>query len=163
MPTERTKAEYRRLARYFVEKRLGGQSPTPKRLTDALQACAGEYRPAYWRRLRCALVQDQEERGYGKAAERLRKTRNPVTTGRDGKPLPSEERTVKAKQRRARSISQEDRSKLLRAAKALGDGDETRASIVLAERLGVRPAEMVGLQVDQERGVVLVNGAKKTG
>lgn len=52
MATEKTKAEYRRLAAHFYEKRLGDEPPSPKRITDALAGCAHEYRPAYWRRLR---------------------------------------------------------------------------------------------------------------
>ena len=163
MPTEKTNAEYRRLAAHFYEKRLGGEPPSPKRITDALTACAGEYRPAYWRRLRNALELDQREKGYKDAAERIKGTINPMTTDQHG-PLDKGLRgAVPPKQRRAKSISQEDQAKLWKAAKALDDRDETCAAILLAMRLGVRPAEMPGLKVDQERGVVHVTGAKRTG
>lgn len=163
MPTEKTKAEYRRLAAHFYEKRLGGEPPSPKRITDALKASASEYRPAYWRRLRNALELDQREKGYQDAAERIKGTINPMTTDAHG-PLDKGLRgAVPPKQRRAKSISKEDHAKLWKAAKALDDRDETCAAILLAERLGVRPAEMPRLKVDQERGVVRVTGAKRTG
>lgn len=162
MPTEKTKAEYRRLAAHFYKQRLGDELPTPKKITDALKACAGEYRPAYWRRLRNALELDQREKDYKDSAERIKSTINPMTTDRHG-PLDKGLRgEVPPKQRRAKSISQEDRAKLWKAAKDLGDRDETCAAILLAEGLGVRPAEMVGLQLDPEKGVVRVTGVKRT-
>lgn len=162
MPTEKTKAEYRRLAAHFYEKRLGGEPPTPKKITDALKVCAGEYRPAYWRRLRGALALDQEEKGYDKAAARIRETINPMTTDAHG-PLDKGLRgPVPPKQRRAKSISQEDGQRLWDATGTLNDRGETRSALLLATLLGVRPAEMPGLQVDQEKGEVHVTGAKKT-
>ena len=90
---ESTKASYRKLAGNFYRSRLAGQIPTPKLITDGLIAAAPHYRPAYWRRLRNALEFDQRERGYPEAAERIRRTVNPVT--KQGSQLP-----VKPKQRR---------------------------------------------------------------
>lgn len=172
MPTEQTKAEYRRLAANFYEKRLGDEPPSPKRITDALKACAGEYRPAYWRRLRCALVLDQQEKGYKAAAERIQGTINPMTTDQHG-PLDKGLRgPVPPKQRRAKSISETDNARLQqtllkRCAESEGAERqrhwETFGAVLLAERLGVRPAEMPHLRVDLERGVVNVQGAKKSG
>lgn len=165
MPTEKTKADYRKLAANFYAKRLQGEQPTPKKIADALAACAHEYRPAYWRRLRNALELDQREKGYKDAAERIAGTRNPLTTTATGQGIidPTLRGETPKKQRRAKSISKADRAKLWKAAKALDDRDETCAAILLAERLGVRPAEMPGLKVDQERGTVWVTGAKRTG
>lgn len=162
---EATKKAYRKLAENFYEKRLEGEPPSPRRITDALAACAHEYRPAYWRRLRNALELDQREKGYDKAAERIACTRNPMTTVAGGQGLinPLDRGPTASKQKRAKSISKADRAKLWKAAKALDDRDETCAAILLAERLGVRPAEMPGLKVDQERGTVWVTGAKRTG
>jgi len=172
MPTEKTKAEYRKLAAHFYEKRLEGETPTPKKITDALTACAGEYRPAYWRRLRGALALDQEEKGYDKAAARIRETINPMTTDAHG-PLDKGLRgAVPPKRRRAKSISEQDRERLyaqflelMRDAEgeALEGHQQTLSALALADNLGVRPAEMLGLRVDLERGVVHVSGAKKTG
>jgi integrase len=167
MPTEQTKAEYRRLAANFYEKRLDGETPTPKRITDALRAAAGDYRPAYWRRLRCALVLDQQEKGYKAAAERIQGTINPMTTDQHG-PLDKGLRgPVPPKARRAKSISAEDRERLYSAFQGGDRPDQGRkealCALVLADTLGVRPAEMLGLRVDLERGEVRVTGAKKVG
>ena len=172
MPTEKTKAEYRRLAAHFYEQRLGDEPPSPKRITDALKACAGEYRPGYWRRLRGALALDQEEKGYDKAAARIRETINPMTTDQHG-PLDKGLRgAVPPKQRRAKSISKADQERLYgrfvelcgeAEGEALEGHQQTLSALALADNLGVRPAEMLGLQVDLEQGVVHVRGAKKTG
>lgn len=165
MPTEKTKAEYRKLAAHFYKKRLGDETPTPKRIADALKACAGEYRPAYWRRLRCALALDQQEKGFDKAAERIRATDNPRTVDPRGDVYCRHTRLpVPPKQRRVKSISDDDMARLRLAAWRQGKkGAEVLAALRLAEELGVRPAEMLGLQVDQERGAVHVTGVKKTG
>ncbi|MDN6337226.1 MAG: site-specific integrase [Halomonas sp.] len=161
MPTEKTKADYRRLAAHFYKQRLGDEPPSPKRITDSLKACAGEYRPAYWRRLRGALVFDQQEKGFSKAAERIKNTINPQTTDQHG-PLDKGLRgPVPSKQRRAKSISAEDLGRLKLAARKLKAGQEVLAALSLAEELGVRPAEMLSLRVDQARGVVHVTGAKR--
>lgn len=162
---EKTEKAYRSLARHFYRKRLGDEPPTPKKITDALAGCAHEYRPAYWRRLRNALEFDQREKGYSQAAERIAGTRNPMTTTAGGQGIidPTLRGPTAPKQKRAKSIKADDRAKLWSAAKELKDRDETCAALLLAERLGVRPAEMLGLRVDTERGVVHVVGAKKSG
>ena len=163
MPTASTKAEYRRLAEHFYKQRLGDEPPSPKRITDELTACAGEYRPAYWRRLRAALAFDQGEKGYGKAVDRIKGTINPMTTDQHG-PLDKGLRgPVPPKARRAKSISAEDLGQLKLAARKLKGGQEVLSALELAEELGVRPVEMLSLRVDQERGEVHVTGAKKSG
>lgn len=162
---KKTQADYRKLASHFYEKQLGGEPPTPKKITDALSACAHEYRPAYWRRLRGALAFDQEEKGYSQAAERIKHTRNQMTTDISGRGLinPNDRLPTAPKQKRAKSIHPDDRATLWQAAKELDDRDETCAAILLAENLGVRPVEMLSLRVDPESGVVHVIGAKKAG
>ncbi len=105
---EKTQASYRTLAAHFYEKRLDGQPPTPKRLADALKACAGEYRPAYWRKLRNALAFDQREKGFTEAATRLDATVNPLTAeGASGE-------GVKAKQPRSKRVTQADEERLMK-------------------------------------------------
>lgn len=160
-----TEEAYRKLAANFYAKRLAGEPPSPKRIVDALAGSASEYRPAYWRRLRNALEFDQRSKGYLDAADRIAGTRNPMTTVAGGKGIidPTVRGPTAPKQKRAKSISPDDRKKLWKAAKGLTDRDETCAAILLAEKLGVRPAEMLGLRVDQERGVIHVIGAKKAG
>lgn len=161
--TAKTAAGYRSLAAHFYEQRMGDEPPTPKKLADALAACAGEYRPAYWRRLRSAIAFDQAERGYAQAADRVRETINPQTTDQHG-PLDKGLRgPVPPKQRRAKSISDEDLGRLKFASRRLKAGDEVLAALSLAEELGVRPAEMLSLRVDQQRRVVHVTGAKRSG
>lgn len=173
MPTEKTKADYRKLAANFYEKRLGGEQPTPKKITDALEACAHEYRPGYWRRLRNALEFDQRDKSFDKAAERIAGTRNPMTTVVGGKGIadPAMRGPTAPKQRRVKSISESDVTRLKNEILERGmatEGKEQRrhwetlSAVLLAEQLGVRPAEMPGLRVDQEKGVVHVTGAKKS-
>lgn len=147
---EKTQADYRKLAEHFYAMRLPGQTPTGKKITDALAACATDYRPAYWVKLRGALAYDQEQRGYRDAAERIRQLRNPVRE----KGLP-----VKSRQRRVKTISDQDEQKLLEALLSQSDVP-TIAALYIAKLTGVRPAEMFSLQIRDNR--LLVTGAKKS-
>jgi len=49
--TPATQESYKKLSAHFYATHLKGESPSPKRLSDALKAVAGDYRPAYWGRL----------------------------------------------------------------------------------------------------------------
>lgn len=147
---EKTKAAYRKLAEHFYVTRLPGQTPSPKRISDALAACATAYRPPYWLKLRGALAFDQEEKGYLEAAERLRQARNPVRE----KGLP-----IKPKPPRAKTIAIEDEEKLLAALNELDDAPAV-AALYIAKFTGVRPAEMLNLCIRDGR--LVVTGAKKS-
>lgn len=158
---DKTKSDYRKLAANFYAKRLGDQPPSPKRLADALRACAGDYRPDYWRRLRNAIEFDQREKGHRKAADRVAGTHNPMTTDAQGKPLPVADRQVKPKRRAVHSINDQDERKLSDAVKAAEDR-ELMAALFIAKHLGCRPAEMPTI-TDQGDGRFIIHGAKRTG
>lgn len=158
---EKTKADYRKLAANFYDKRLAGEPPSPKRLADALKACADEYRPDYWRRLRNAIEFDQREKGFKAAAERVAATKNPTTTDSKGKPLAAAERRVKPKRRAIRSINLDDQKKLVEAVSEARDM-ELAAALQVAYHLGCRPAEMPNIE-DHGDGRFTVHGVKKTG
>lgn len=147
---EKTRAEYRSLAEHFYAKRLHGQPPSPKRVADALAACSADYRPASWRRLRCAIAYDQEAKGYGEAAERIRAVEN--LARKQGLPM-------KPKARRVTEISAKDEAKLLDYLGPSGDIEVT-AAVVMAKYLGVRPAEMMDVRIRDGR--VEIRGAKKS-
>lgn len=151
---EETKAEYIRLAEHFISERL--KHVTPKLIKDALQGCAGEYRPAYWRRLRCALAVQQEEAGYKTNADLIRKVVNPITQDK------TDLSKIKPKQRRIKSISDADEKKLtdhLIASNGLGD-KQLLAAIAVISITGVRPAELQGMQIIGDE--VVVTGAKQS-
>lgn len=147
---ESTKESYRKLAANFYKTRLQGQPHSPKRIADALKSCAGEYRPAYWRRLRNALAFDQSEKGYSDAAERINKTKNPVTKAGE---------QVKPKQARTRRVKPEDEKKLLDHLISTGDR-ETYSAIQIAKITGARPSEFN--QIFVQGNVIYIEGAKKS-
>lgn len=147
---EKTQADYIKLAEHFYATRLPGQTPSPKRIADALAACATEYRPAYWVKLRGALALDQEQKGYQEAAERLRNVKNPVRE----KGLP-----IKPKQPRVKTIPDQDEQRLLEILLKQSDVP-TVSALYIAKLAGVRPAEMFSLQIRGDR--LVVTGAKKS-
>ena len=149
---ESTKVSYRRLAANFYSTRLAGQTPTPKRITDALVAAAPEYRPAYWRKLRNALEFDQRERGFHEAAERIKRATNPVT--KEGSQL-----AVKPKQQRVKSVKPPDEVRLLDYFTNANDY-ESLSAVVLTKLTGARPAELRSIRV--EGGLVHIKGAKQS-
>lgn len=162
---EKTKDDYRKLAAHFYEQRLKGEQPSPKRITDALSACAHEYRPAYWRRLRNALEFDQRDKKFFDAADRIKFTRNKMTTTVDGTGIvnANDRGPTAPKQRRAKTISDEDMSTLKLAAHRSKSGSDVLAALNIAEYLGVRPAEMLSLRIDVDNGLAHVTGVKKSG
>lgn len=147
-----TKDAYRGLARYFIETRLGEQTPTPKRLADALSAAAPDYRPDYWRRLRNALEFDQREKGYPEAADRIRGTVNPVTKT-DSKIA------VKPKQRRVKHVTDADEDRLLQYLQGCEDFTSISA-IVVAKITGARPSEMLSIRIHGR--LLSIEGVKKS-
>lgn len=149
---EKTQSDYKKLAAHFYKNKLGGEQPTPKKIADALSACAGDYRPAYWRKLRNALAYDQQDKGYKDAAERINKTQNPITKG--GSKL-----DVKPKQKRDKRVSEADEEKLV-AEFVKNDDRQSWAAIMLTKHLGARPSEFSEIRVIGDK--VFISGAKKS-
>jgi integrase len=147
---QKTQAEYRSLAAHFYATRLRGQPHSPKRIADALAACSSEYRPAYFRRLRSAIAYDQQAKGHGEAADRIRSVQN--LAQKRGLKLPP-------KQKRVTSVAEKDEEKLLNYLGPSQDA-ETTAAVLMAKYLGVRPSEMMGIRIEGEK--VVIQGAKKS-
>lgn len=150
---QKTKDEYISIARYFIAERLEkhGKKITNKGLKDALRECAPEYRPQYWRRLRCALATYQEAVGYSETAANIRKVVNPVTAGRNISKV--------KKQRRIKGVRIDDEAALLAYFGERKD-HQMVAIIKIVAATGIRPAELAGLVV---RGTdVVIEGAKKS-
>lgn len=139
-------------AKGFIERELGGEPPSPKRLQDALMRVAGSMTPASWRGLRCALVTAQTEAGYFKAADRIAKTVNPVTQN-GGKSLV-------CKRRKVTKVTAKDEAKLALILNDRGD-KQAIAAIILARELGCRPCEMSTIR-SLGNGFFAIKGGKKT-
>jgi len=148
---EKTQSDYRKLAENFYQNKLKGENPTPKRIADALKGAAGDYRPAYWRRLRNALAFDQREKGYSEAAERINATQNPVTKA-------GSTAAVKPKQTRTRAISLDDEKRF--AAEQAEKDPVAYSAITVAKFTGARPAEYGSIRVEGD--TVYIQGAKKS-
>ncbi len=149
---EKTGKNYQRLAAYFYRTRLPGAPPSPKRICDALAACAQEYRPDYWRLLRNALEHDQRSKGFKEAADRIAEVKNPITARGSTKRPP-------AKQQRVTRVNTADETRLLHA---LRDRQDLPAmyAVLVASLTGVRPTEMPSIRVEGD--LVHVVGAKKS-
>ena len=148
----KTKADYISIAENFIRKYVA-EPVTPKAITDALIARAGEYRPDYWRRLRKGLEVQQREAGYSKAADRIAATKNPITRTKKGRAA------VKPKQKRVRSVKPEDTERLINEATRQGLHELAAALYVVAET-GARPAELPGITMTDD-GVITIVGVKK--
>jgi len=149
---QKTKDEYLKLAEHFFKKYLDNQPPTPKRITEALINNAAEFRPAYFTRLKRALVVHQQENSFLDAVIRLEKVKNPITSD------PAKRALIKPKQVRIKQIKDVDEQKLLAA---IPDDEQLKAALTVAKYLGARPAEYKNITIDNE-GLVTIIGAKKT-
>jgi hypothetical protein len=151
---ETTKKAYKSLANNFYKTRLNGEPPSPKRVCDALKACAGEYRPAYWRKLRNALAFTQHDAGFSDAAEKINAVKNPITKKNSNL-------QVKKKQTRAKSVNAETHKKIITEIKKRKD-KQLLAVVITAKITGARPNEIPGIEV-LENGEVFIPGSKKRG
>ena len=155
---KKTKHDYIKLAKHFLQVRLidKGIAVTPKNIKQALIISAPDYRPNYWRRLRCALVTQQREAGFTKAADIIKETCNPVTDNTASEELKAQK---KAKQARRKHVEKEEHLLLKNHLRMKGDLYLT-AMIELARILGCRPVEMMTLQVSGDNQII-ITGAKK--
>lgn len=153
---EKTRSEYLKLADHFIKTRLRGEQPTLKRVSKALNACASEYRPAYWRRLRIALATHQEANGYRENAHHVRAIKNPVTAS-------GELSDIKKKQYRVKRVRESDADRIFSAVNGEALPQVSRdpllaSAVYICREFGVRPAELFSLKVQGNRLDVL--GAK---
>jgi len=156
---KKTKQDYLKLVEYFMQVRLMdlGIPITQKNIKQTLVTCAPEYRPAYWRRLRCALVTQQREAGFIKAAEVIKATCNPVTAVYTPAELKSQK---KKKQKRRKHVEKEEHFQLKAYFENKMD-HAVLAAIEIARILGCRPAEMLDLKM-LDNDQIFIMGAKKT-
>ncbi|MBE0438649.1 MAG: site-specific integrase [Gammaproteobacteria bacterium] len=155
----KTKADYIKLATHFIQVRLldNNITPTEKNIRQALLACAVEYRSAYWRRLRCALVTQQIEAGFAKTAASLKSLRNPVTHPDASDALKAQK---KPKQKRVKTVKPAEHSLLKKH--IIKNRDRALLAILeIALILGCRPIEMMTLQA-RNNNQLFITGAKKT-
>jgi integrase len=150
--TPATEQAYRKLAEHFYNTRLGDHPPTPKRLADALKECAGEYRPAYFRRLRNAIEFDQHDKGFGDAAIRVAGVKNPITAA-------GSTAEVKPKRAAVKRVTDADETQLFKHLIQNKDKD-TYYAVRLIGATGARPAELKNMVIDGDR--VTIFGAKKS-
>jgi integrase len=152
----KTQDDYIKLAAHFYKTKMAGEDITPKKITDALINNASDYRPAYFRRLKNALMFDQARQGFQKAADRIKETKNPLT--RPNAPIMLK-RKIKPKQRRIKSVNNDDLNKVVNK---LGDTDnEVRSALLIAYYTGCRPAEMLGIKIISDTEI-FIKGAKGT-
>ncbi|WP_290705323.1 hypothetical protein [Amphritea sp.] len=150
-----TEEAYKKLAKHFYETRLIDKPITKKNIVDALTSCAGEYVPAYWRRLRNAIELDQRLRGFAETADKVKVTLNPTTSD------PAKKALIKPKRRKVKAVSESDEAKLVKRLMGGSSGDRyVYATIMIVKYLGCRPAEIRDLEF-LPGNKVLINSAKK--
>lgn len=155
---DKTKAEYLSIANNFISKNFDDPSEvTPKKLTDALIRDSVNYRPNYWRRLKCALKYHQ--RDYPKSLERLEKLKNPIWKREGIRFVPKPGLTVKPKQDRLKSAKTTDLTKFIDLFRSRDDY-ESIYGLLLVKYLGVRPSEMATIVCSGSN--FFIGGSKKT-
>jgi hypothetical protein len=152
---QKTKDAYIKLAANFYKTRFSeNEDLTAHSVSKKLIECAADYRPAYWRRLRNALEHDQKRRGFDKAADKIKKLKNPLTTEGVIKQNPA----VKPKQKRVKSVSIDEHHLIMQNVK---DDRPLAAALYISNLLGCRPAELGGLELNND-GVTIIGVKKST-
>ncbi|MCB2427127.1 tyrosine-type recombinase/integrase [Methylophaga pinxianii] len=150
---DKTRREYLRLADHFLESRFIDSKPTVKTVSQMLHNVACEYRPAYWRRLKTALALYSEDKGNPETAAKIRGLVNPTTS--------CSPHLKKPKQRRVKSVSDEDHEKLIAHLKAHKD-IECLAAVLTVYFTGCRPAEIQNISLNRNQTITIFS-AKKIG
>lgn len=150
-----TKEAYKKLAKNFYETRMIGKPITKKNIIMALKACAKDYVPAYWRKLRNAIELDQRLKGFTETADKVKETLNPITSN------PAKKTQIKPKRNKLKAVKASDEAKLTERLMSGSSGDKyVYAAVMLVKYLGCRPAEIKDLEFLLGNRV-LVNSAKK--
>ena len=147
-----TEERYRKLAQNFYKTRLADQKLSTSTIRQALEACAKDYRPDYFRVLKNALAFDIRQRGHEEAADKILKTVNPTTQ-------PNSVTPAKPKPPSIRALSENDIISLLKHLGANRRYYDVFAAVTLAWLLGVRPSEMETIEVVGDH--FKITGAKK--
>ena len=160
---DQTRNDYMKLAKHFYETRLDNQPPTPKRIKDALRDASVEYRPAYWRKLRNAIMYSQIEREQFDTAASVKSIYNPITkrlTNVDKRMSESVQGKPGLKQKRLKKLPESELDQIYGEVVRRGDRG-VGAAVMLAEIAGCRPSEMLDIQC-LDNGTIFIKGAKKT-
>ncbi|EMR12046.1 hypothetical protein MPL1_12276 [Methylophaga lonarensis MPL] len=148
---DKTYNEYLSLANHFLESRFTDSKPTVKTVSQMLCDVACEYRPAYWRRLKTALAVYAEDKGNAETAAIIRGLVNPTTS--------CSPHLKKHKQRRVKSVSDEDHETLIAHLKAHKD-IECLAAVLTVYFTGCRPAEIQNISLDGNQTITIVSAKK---
>lgn len=148
--TPKTSLEYQKLAKHFLATKVHGDLGIDT-IKSTLIELASQYRPAYWRRLRCAIKHVLSLSGKQRAANIIGNLKNPIT---------SAGACTKAKQKRIKSVSFDEHMRLMKHFKGRCDGPMLGA-LQIAWIVGCRPAEMPYIRL-HDNSTAFIPSAKKT-
>jgi len=157
-----THDDYFKLALYFLSHNV--ERATDDRngallIQQMLINCAFRYRPAYWRRLRCALVYSFNYLGQPETAAVIQTSVNPIT-------IAGSKNTSKPKQKRKKQVSKQEhgliKSALLNKMQTNPMDECLLAALDIVSILGCRPSEMLSLKLKPNSNQVFIPSAKKT-
>ena len=152
--TPKTSLDYQKLAKHFLTKKIQG-SLSIDNIKSALIKQAPQYRPAYWRRLRCAIKHALSLAGKKEAANIIGNLENPLTQKDTGN-----SKDIKKKQKRIKSVSLDEHMQLMKHFRVRCDASMLGA-LQIAWLLGCRPAEMPYIRL-HDNCTVFIPSAKKT-
>ncbi|MTI63448.1 tyrosine-type recombinase/integrase [Methylophaga sp.] len=152
--TPKTSLEYQKLAKHFLATKIQGDLGIDN-IKSALIELASHYRPAYWRRLRCAIKHALFLAGKKEAANIIGNLENPLTKKNTGN-----SKDIKPKQKRIKSVSFDEHIHLMKHFRARCDASMLGA-LQIAWLVGCRPAEMPYIRL-HDNCTVFIPSAKKT-
>ncbi|MCX4190283.1 hypothetical protein [Methylophaga sp. OBS3] len=172
--SDKTIKEYGKRAEFFYREWMSGFEITPANLVKRLEAYSATVTRGTWRFMRTALIHDQFQKNFYKAARKLELMEYPLAMNaciESDRVLWKESPNGKPKKGRGycKKINQKDARMLLMAAKQKvrkKDGTirmtslETHAALIVCKLTGCRPIELMGIR-DMGEGSFFIKGAKK--
>lgn len=149
-----TQKNYRTRANNFYKNNLKENTPSPKKICDALKEQSKSMKPNSWRVLRNAIEFDQREKGYNDSADRIKNLKNPTSiSGQYNSSYTKKPSKVK-------NVTKTDEKKLFDELKT--EGNTTLFAVLqLVKFLGCRPAELLDIEFLQSHSIRIPSAKKR--
>lgn len=156
------------LADRFYRLHHKSEERTFRKITDSLLALSLRVRPDVWRQFRNAVSYEASYLGNQQLAENIKNLFNPTTININDPRISNDKKSIiklsgrqPKKQNRCRRVPEKDHSKIIEHLTKNLD-PAVLGALLLAYFTGIRPAEMLEMELIPAQNAIFINTAKQT-